>query len=192
MSAAELPGVAELADRFRTFRYSVFRLETLQAYAGSGEDAGIAAFHRGDAEPPPDPAEDEYAGAVRTDVAAGRTRQRVHVVMEPVSYYMAYELTWEYSPHVAAGEDIRIIPATRGRWPRDVPMRRDFWLFDSGEVFELRYADDGMWLGAERTTDPATVAGACFIRDAALHQSIPWADYLTRHPELERRLPMRA
>jgi hypothetical protein len=33
---------------FHTFQYSVFRLETLQVYAGSGEDEGIAAFHRGD------------------------------------------------------------------------------------------------------------------------------------------------
>ncbi len=69
----EPPGVAELLERFRTFRYTVFRLETLQHYAGSGEDEGIAAFERGDPEPPPDPAEDEYAGMVRAHRRAGRS-----------------------------------------------------------------------------------------------------------------------
>ncbi len=182
-----LPGVAELLERFRTFRYSVFRLETLQVYAGSGEDEGIAAFHRGDPDPPPDPAEDEYAATVRAHRAAGRTQQRVHVVTEPITDYMAYELTWEYGPHVVAGEDIRIIPASR-RWPADVPAQ-DFWLFDSQHLFDMHYAADGTWLGVEPMADASAVVEACFVRDAALHQSIPWRDYMSRHPELVRRVP---
>ncbi|MGI9001619.1 MAG: DUF6879 family protein [Pseudonocardia sp.] len=186
----QLPGVDDLFDHFRAFRYSVFRLETLQLYAGSGEDEGIAAFERGDPQPPPDPAEDEYAGMVRAHRAAGKAWQRVHVVREPLSDYLAYELTWEYGPHVAAGEDIRIIDATHG-WPDDVPSE-DFWLFDSRHLFDLRYAADGMWLGVEPVTDVGHLAEACAVRDAAWHQSIPWADYITRHPELVRRLPKEA
>jgi hypothetical protein len=184
------PGVGGLLERFRAFQYSVFRLETLQHYAGSGEDEGIAAFWRGDPEPPPDPAEDEYAGMVRAHRAAGKTRQRVHVVHEPLSDYLVYELTWEYGPHVAAGEDIRIIDATQG-WPDDVPFE-DFWLFDSRYRFDLRYAADGTWLGVEPVTDPTCLADACAVRDAAWHQSIPWADYIARYPELVRRLPTMA
>ncbi len=188
MTIQQLPGVGELLGRFRTVRYSVFRLETLQRYAESGEDEGLAAFERGDPEPPPDPAEDEYAGMVRAHRAAGKTRQRVHVVREPLSDYLAYELTWEYGPHVAAGEDIRIIDAT-DIWPDDVPEAMDFWLFDSRHLFELRYAADGTWLGVEPVSDQERVAEVCAVRDAAIHQSIPWRDYLTRHPELVRRLP---
>ncbi len=187
MTASQLPGVAELLERFRTFRYSVFRLETLQHYAGSGEDEGIAAFERGDPEPPPDPAEEQYAGMVRANRAAGKAWQRVHVVLEPLTDYLAYELTWEYGPHAAAGEDIRIIDATCG-WPDDVP-HEDFWLFDSRHLFNLRYAADGTWLGVEQVTDPGRVAEACSVRDAAWQQSIPWADYMIRHPTLARRLP---
>ncbi|MGH3620457.1 MAG: DUF6879 family protein [Sciscionella sp.] len=183
----QLPGVAALERQFATFRYSVFRLEALQTYVGSGEDEGIAAFHRGDPEPPPDPAEDEYSGLLRAHRAAGQVRQRVHVVTEPVSDYMAYELAWEYGLHVPAGEDIRIIPVT-DTWPRDIPVR-DFWLFDSRYLCELRYDDSGVWLGVESTTDPAAVAEACFIRDAALHHALPWRDYITRHPDLVSRLP---
>ncbi|MGH3975900.1 MAG: DUF6879 family protein, partial [Pseudonocardiaceae bacterium] len=55
----QLPGVDQLVAALHAFQHSVFRLETLQVYAGSGEDEGIAAFHRGDPEPPPDPAVDE-------------------------------------------------------------------------------------------------------------------------------------
>lgn len=187
MTTQQPPGVDDLLDHFHTFRYSVFRLETLQHYAGSGEDVGIAAFERGDPQPPPDPAEDEYAGMVRAHRAAGKARQRVHVVREPLSGYLAYELTWEYGPHVAAGEDIRIIDATAG-WPDDVPCE-DFWLFDSRYLCNLHYGAGGLWLGVEPVTDPGSVAEACAIRDAAWHQSIWWGDYITRHPDLVRRLP---
>jgi hypothetical protein len=103
------PGVDQLVAAFHTFWYSVFHLETLQVYAGSGEDEGIAAFHRGHPEPPPDPVEDEWAARLRANRDAGRIQQRVHVVTEPFTDYLAYELTWEYGLHAAAGEDIRII-----------------------------------------------------------------------------------
>lgn len=182
----QLPGVAELIERFRTFRYSVFRLETLQVYAGSGEDESIAAFRRG--EPyTPDAAEEEYAAMLRSHHSAGKLHQRVHVVVEPVSDYLAYELTWEYGPHEGAGEDIGIIP-TNGGWPADV-LTEDFWLFDSRHLFDMHYSADGTWLGAQVVTDPDRIAGACFVRDAALHQAVPWHEYLGRHPELVQRLP---
>ncbi|MGH3427409.1 MAG: DUF6879 family protein, partial [Mycobacteriales bacterium] len=165
----QLPGVDKLVAALHTFRYSMFRLETRQVYAGSGEDEGIAAFHRGDVAPPPDPAEDEWVALLKANLGAGRTQQRVHVVMEPISDYLAYELTWEYGPHSSAGEDIHILPIT-GRWPDDVP-HTDFTLFDSGVLFELSYGTDGTWLGAEPVTEPASVVAACVARDAALHQA---------------------
>lgn len=180
------PGDLEFSRWFHRFRYSVFRLETLQIYAGAGEDESLAAFARGEAEPPPDPVEDAWAAMLRAHRDAGRTQQRVHVIIEPVSDYLAYELTWEYGPHAAAGEDIRIIPVTTG-WVADVPSE-DFWLFDSTALFAMYYDPDGRWLGVEPVTEPARVAAACFARDAALHHSIPWRAYVAHHPELERRL----
>lgn len=180
------PGDSELLSWFRRFRYSVFRLETLQSYAGSGEDDAILAFHRGDPQPAPDPPEEEWSAMLRANRDAGRLQQRVHVVTEPPSDYLQYELTWEYGPHAAAGEDIRIIPVTTG-WPADVPAR-DFWLFDSATLFDMHYDSEGCWLGSQLVTGPARVVEACFVRDAALHHSIPWRAYLAHHPELERRL----
>jgi hypothetical protein len=186
----QLPGVDQLVAAFRTFSYSVFRLETLQVYAGSGEDAGIAAFHRGDPHPPPDPAEDDWVAMLREHRDARRVQQRVHVVTEPLTDYLAYELAWEYGPHTAAGEDIRIILVT-DHWPDDVP-RSDFTLFDSRMLFRLHYTPDGTWLGAEPLTDPTSILAACYARDAALHHAMPWAKYMTRHADLVRRLPNRS
>jgi hypothetical protein len=182
-----LPGVAELDQRFTTFAYSVFRLETLQSYGNSGEDANLAAFLRGD----PYTEDDEeraWAAMLRANNRAGRTQQRVHVVRQPVSEYVAYELTWEYGPHAAAGEEVRIIPVAGNQWPPDVP-RRDFWFFDSREVFELDYDREGAWRGAILHTDAETVAVCARIRDAALNQSIPWRDYIASRPELAAHVP---
>ena len=41
------PGAAEFVDKFHRFRYSAFRLETLQSYGNSGEDADFDAFVNG-------------------------------------------------------------------------------------------------------------------------------------------------
>ncbi|MGH3905607.1 MAG: DUF6879 family protein [Pseudonocardiaceae bacterium] len=41
------PGAAEFVGKFHEFRYSVFRLETLQSYSNSGEDADFEAFVSG-------------------------------------------------------------------------------------------------------------------------------------------------
>lgn len=183
----QLPGVEQLVAAFHTFKYSVFRLETLQVYADAVEDAGITAFHRGDPEPPPDPVEEEWAAMLRAHRDAGRVQQRVHVVTEPITDYLAYELTWEYGLHTVAGEDIRIIPVT-DRWPDDVP-RFDFTLFDSQTLFQLNYVPDGTLLSAELVTDAADVVAACFARDAVLHHAMPWREYVSDYPDLIRRLP---
>jgi uncharacterized protein DUF6879 len=168
------PGGPEFIGLFRTFQYSVFRLETLQSYAASGEDEQIEAFLTGR----PEPASQEkqsWVELIRAGVAAGKTIQRVHVVCEPLSPYLAFELTWAYAPNVAAGEDIRIIPV-RGSWPADVPRYGyDFWLFDSSRLYQNHYTEDGTWLGAELLANPSAVVDACYARDAALHSGVPLA-----------------
>lgn len=193
MSIETLPGVAELLAQQDTFRSESFRLETLQSYAGSGEDAGIAAFHRGDPSPPPDPDEDDYVAMLRKHAAAGRIHRRIHVVVEPLSDYMAYELCWEYGPHVAAGEDIRIIPVRQASdWPDGVPQQ-DFFLFDERILFRQRYAADGWWLGLDApTTESWQVQHARQVRAAVLAQAMPWSEYIVRHPDLVARVPKEA
>ena len=182
MSIDDRPGVAALRDRFATFRYSAFRLETLQVYRGSGEDDAFAAFQAG--RPiPVTPELQQWCQMVRRRVAAGHSVARVHVVTEPLTDYMRFELA-SYAPNVEAGEDVRILSVARNEsWPADVP-HRDFWLFDSSELWDMSYAEDGMWLGAEPVGEPRRIVTACRARDAALAQSGPWSGYARDHPDL--------
>ena len=191
MSAQLIP-----RDEFKVpthrFRYSAFRLETLQDYAGSGEDAAIAAFLAGQPRPPLDPEHEQWASVLRDHLRDGRVVQRVHVVAEPPSDYARWELTWGYAPSVEAGEDIRIVPVPEGRpWPPDVP-RRDFWLFDARELYDMHYATGGMWLGVELVTDPARIAAACYWREAALHHAMPWRRYIQARSDLAAHLTEQA
>lgn len=169
--------MASLLDRLATFQYSLFRLETLQAYSGSSEDEAFAAFRAG--QPiPVTPELQAWCARVRRRVSDGRTVQRVHVVTEPLSEYMRFELA-SYAPNVEAGEYVRVLPiAQGGSWPTDVP-HEDFWLVDSVELWDMIYAEDGRWLGAEPVSEPVRIVAACHARDAALAQSRSWSSYLS-------------
>jgi Family of unknown function (DUF6879) len=132
--------VATLLDRLAAFRYSVFRLEALQDYRGSGEEDAQAAFQAG--QPLPlTPALRTWTHLVRQRVHSGCVVQRVHVITLPLTDYIRFELA--------------------------------------------SYARDGTWLGAERVTNPEQIVRACHARDAALHHSLPWIDYLRGYqPEI--------
>ncbi|MGH3904868.1 MAG: DUF6879 family protein [Pseudonocardiaceae bacterium] len=169
------------------FRYSTFRLETLQNYGGSGEDAELAAFRAGQPRPA-DSELDRWLEAIRDHVSAGRVLHRVHVVIEPLTDYLGWELSWGYALNVAAGEDIRIIPVpAEETWPEDIP-ERDFWLFDASELYDMHYDPDGIWVGVEHITDPSRIVAACRWRDAALHHALPWQQYVSTKPRLAQHL----
>lgn len=182
------PGAPEFSAWFARFRVSCFRLETLQCYLGSGEDDSIGAFAAGQT-PQPHPGKREWMALVGAAVRDGRTMQRVHVVTEPITDYVRFEVAWSYAYSVAAGEDVRIIPVPKGTpWPPEIPTG-DFWLFDDAERFDMHYDADGMWTGVEYRRDPVAASVACQVRDAALRLALPWAAYVSARPELARRVP---
>ncbi|MPZ66106.1 MAG: hypothetical protein GEU83_11525 [Pseudonocardiaceae bacterium] len=181
------PGAPEFVDKFVQYRYSVFRLETLQNYGNSGEEEAFVAWRAGQSISVT-PELRAWTQMIRANAQAGRIMQRVHVVTEPLSDYIQFELAG-YAPNVEAGEDIRIIPVReRGHWPMDVPQH-DYWLFDSHELYDQNYDADGWWLGTERIRDPERIVDACRWRDAALHQAMPWKDYVDGQPVLAQQIP---
>lgn len=176
-------------EHFEQARSTIFRLETLQNYGNSGEDPALAAFLAGQPHLIT-PAKREWTALVRERRAAGCVMQRVHVVTEPITDYLRFELTWGYQPNVDAGEDIRIVPVPMGQqWPPELPERTDFWLFDFSVLYALRYNQNGAWLTTEEVTDPAAIEQACVWREAALQRALPWRRYLDGHPQLIERLP---
>jgi hypothetical protein len=168
--------VGAMLERLASFRYSLFRLETLQVYSGSSADEAFTAY-RADGSIPVTRELREWCARVHRRVSDGCAVQRVHVVMEPTTEYIDFELA-SYAPNVDAGEDVRIIRVAEGHpWPLDIP-RQDFWLIDASELWVMAYAEDGAWLGVEHVGDPREIVAASHTRDAALAQAQPWARYM--------------
>lgn len=168
---------AEFDALFASFEHTAYRLETLQAYDVSYEVEPYRAFLTGHPQPR-DLSKDQWVGMIRQATAAGKVFQRVHVVTEPLTDYLRYELGWSYPPNVEAGEDIRILSAGSGRWP-GLP-RHDYWLFDSSDLWVMEYAGDGTFRWIEHVDDPGMIVKHAYWRDAALHQAIPYREYMKR------------
>ena len=168
---------SEFDALFTSFEHAAYRLETLQVYDVSYEVEPYQAFMSGHPQPH-DPAKNAWVSMIKEAVAAGKAFQRVHVVREPLTDYLRYELGWSYLPNVEAGEDIRILPAEPGRWP-ELP-RHDYWLFDSRDLWVMEYTEDGTFRSVEQVDDPAAIVRHAYWRDAALHQAVPYRDYMRR------------
>jgi hypothetical protein len=172
---------ADFAALFTSFRHTAYRLETLQHYGVGYEDESFRSFFTG--EPPAaDPARDEWTGIVRAAVADGKRFQRVHLVTEPLSDYLRYELQWWYEPNSRAGDDVRILPENMvpaGDLPALATLG-DYWLFDSRDLWVMHYDADGRFGYAEQVADPGVIITCSYWRDAAMHYAVPYADYMRR------------
>jgi len=180
------PFSAKWNQMLRGFDHTAFRLEVCQSYSMPYEDESFRRFLDGQ-DPAHDPSLEEWLELVRAARAAGKRMERVHVVAEPLTDYLRYELTWWYATNIAAGEDIRIIPTRKGQWPAGLP-KHDFWLYDSNRVGVLHYDPAGHLYRVEMIRDPAEVVRHTAWRDVAMHRAISWAEYLSRYPHLQARL----
>ena len=111
-------GIDQLRHELAAFRYSLFRLETLQNYSGSSEDDAFAEWRRTGRIPVTAELQ-QWCERIRHRFGQGCRIQRVHVVTEPLTDYVRFELA-SYAPNVQAGEDVRIIPVRGDQWPADV------------------------------------------------------------------------
>lgn len=174
--------MTDLGTAFQNLTTSWFRLETLQAYDVEDEHESFAEFLRtGRLDSPGDV---EWRAMIADHVGAGRTLQRVHVVEEPLTDYVRYEIA-EYVRNHEAGEEIRLLPVPAGEWPEGIPRDTDFWLLDDGQPTEtawaMEYDDDGHWLGVEQVNDADLIDTYRQWRDTALALSMPLSDYPRRN-----------
>jgi hypothetical protein len=167
---------AEFDRLFTDFGHTAYRLETLQRYTMPYEEEPLRRFLAG--EPyPDDPTRQQWLTVIQNALTAGKRIQRIHIVAEPLSDYIEFELEWGYSSNAAAGEDISIIPVGHSQWPPELP-RHDYWLFDSRQLVVMRYDVDGAFLAAEVVDDAVEVVKHNYWRDVALHQAIPYDKYM--------------
>src|SRR5215831_6456850 len=161
------------------FDHSAYRLELLDWYTSPKTEQRLARFLAGEKVTPAERA--AWLSMLDRDRKAGKTFARVHVIAEPLSDYLRYELAC-YESSVAAGEDIRILPAEKAAG-LDLPDF-DYWLFDEAEPGKAwaavqLYGDRGAWLGANVITDPAFVADCRRWRHAAMSKAVPLDTYIT-------------
>ncbi len=171
-------GSEEFGKLFTDFEHTAYRLETLPAYDVTYEGPSWEAWQARRSFPH-DPARDAWTGMIRDAVAAGKRFQRVHVVSEPLTDYLRYEFENWYTANTAAGDDVRILTVAPGEWPAGLTCR-DYWLFDSRDLWAMHYADNGTFEVAEQVTDPGQIVLANYWRDVALHHAIPFEDYMRR------------
>lgn len=171
----------ELGRFLAEFEHTAYRLELLSAYADSGESAAIKAFLAGQ-QPDIYPGKQGWMRKVAVATAEGRLMQRVHVVTEPLSPYLQYEIGWSYGLNESAGEDIRILPADRA--PAIVLQAGDYWLFDSRTLIRMEYDSNGELASLSRISDTDAITTANDARDAALHHAVPRKQYTETQPEL--------
>ena len=155
------------------FRRSAFRLELLDRYTVPNEAEPLRRFRAG---LPQDPAwREPWARFVRESVAAGKVMERVHVVSEPLTEYLKFEVTSAYPANAAAGEDIRVLPVAK--YPVFYPVH-DFWLFDDAVAAVMDYDDDGRFLGADVTRHPVRIKGYQTVAECTMLDATRLADYL--------------
>lgn len=153
------------------FEREAFRFEQLDLYDSPGTQDRVRRFLAGE---PDDPAARTGWDALLTEARrTGRTISRVHVISEPPTDYLRFELGF-YRGSVAAGEDVRILPRPQAAG-LDLP-RFDFWLFDRSAAVMV-YDEAGWWLRSELVTNPAFVADCRRWGDVARSHAIPLTDY---------------
>jgi hypothetical protein len=104
--------------------------------------------------------------------------ERVHVVTEPVSDYIRFELLDVYPANVDAGEDVRILE--RGL-AGGLAVRGDFWLFDNNLAAFLAYDDAGCVERVELADASFRLVSLRGIRSEALRLAAPLARYVAEH-----------
>ena len=145
------------------FRHRVFRLETLDWYDAPNEHEPYRRFLAGQ---PVDPAwREPWKRLVRDVRASRRIMERVHIVSEPVSDYIRFELLHAYPANVEAGEDVRILSRTVAeRLSLDLAIPGDFWLVRHHLTALLAYDDSGAVSRVELQRDPRLVRWHAHIR----------------------------
>jgi hypothetical protein len=160
---------------FRDFRYTAYRLETLQRYDVSYEQDEFARFQAGQTRGE-FPGIAAWCDTVRAAVSAGKLMHRAHIVAEPLSDYVRFECGWAYEHTVEAGEDVRLIVVSGSDWPAALP-HFDYWLFDSSQLVAMYYDEEGLFVSGELISEPEKIVQANLWRDAAVATSIPYRQY---------------
>ncbi len=163
---------------------SAFRLETLPQYLVPQEEVRFTAWKAGVAPPRRTPENDAAMARLQSDLRRGLRRYRVHILDQPLTPYLRFEL-YLYLDSVAVGNEISV--ADRDAHPELADLREDFWMFDDETVVRMFYDEEGHFLRPELAEDIEPYRA---MRDVALRHSEPLLDYMARTGLTEEALTM--
>ncbi len=151
----------------------VFRLEAHSFYDVPGEREGFRQFLAGEPQTPPTEIDwwAAWLDQLRAYTAAGKAAERVRVLAEPPTRYQEWEF-WGGEYNEAAGERILYIRRSEAD-EIDLPLDKDWWIFDDDHVVLMHHDAEGKWLGNELVEDPETTAQYCAWRNLARRHSAP-------------------
>jgi hypothetical protein len=162
----------EFGEAIHQFDHTAFRLELQDAYLEAEEADLLAAFLRGQPEPPTEAYRDWYE-RIAEHVRLGKRVERVRVQQSPPTDYQRFE-RWLDPWNIAAGEKMRYLTRERAHEVGLLPAAgtSDWWLLDSSKLIIMRFDEAGRRIENELVTDPMVVTEACGWRDLAVHHSV--------------------
>lgn len=153
---------------------SAFRLETLPQYLVPQEAESFADWKAGKPMPVRTPENHEGLARLKRDAARGFRRYRVHILDQPLTAYLRFEL-YLYLDSVAVGSEVYV--ADRDTHPDLAELHEDFWLYDDEIGVRMFYDDEGHFLYPELIDDLEPYRE---MRDTALAHAESLTDYLAR------------
>lgn len=142
---------------FRYFTDTAARLEVQPVYTVEDERETVAEYLAGEPRPVTEFA--FYAAwldKIREVTSQGRRVERVRVIDVPPTDYQRWE-AWAGQYNTTAGELILYLPRTRAI-QLGLPVRDDWWMFDSQRVAVMRFGPQGEPEGGAIVSDPQLVA----------------------------------
>ena len=158
---------------FDAYERDAWRFEAQPTYTMPKEAENVARFLRGESKP--DQHNARWHERVRGYVASGRTIGRVRVVRQPLTDYPRYQFAWGIPGNIAAGEDIRILDATRDDYGLSL-SGTDWWMFDEARVVHLNFRADGTQINRELLH--GDISSHLEWKRIAIAYSVPFSEYL--------------
>jgi hypothetical protein len=113
------------------------------------------------------PENHEGLARIQRDAARGFRRYRVHILDQPLTDYLRFEL-YGYLDSVAVASEIYVVD--RDTHPDLADLHEDFWLFDDEIGVRMFYDDEGNFLYPEPIDD---IELDREMRDIALRHAEP-------------------
>jgi Family of unknown function (DUF6879) len=163
---------------------SAFRLETLPQYLVPQESEMFAEWQAGKPMPLRSPENHEGLTRLQRDAARGFRNYRVHILDQPLTAYLRFEL-YLYLDGVAVGSEIYVVD--RDTHPDLAELHEDFWIFDDELAIRMIYDEEGHFLYPEPIDD---IEPYRVLRDTSLRHAELLTDYLARKGLTPERLRM--